>query len=590
MFPACSSNFLSSRRLLAALPLLWLSSCATLPDPATDTSATQPDTERAATAEDPSSPDLVSLREDFTPELLFHMLVAEVAGQRKELALSSAQYRKAAALSQDPRVAERAMRIAVYARRYDDALEAAQRWLSLAPSSQEAWRWVVVLAIHNDRDDVALERLEGLLGRDGDVLGPLDTLVKMLTRPEHRHRFRRLMQTLIERWPARPEPVLVAGRLALEAGDHETALQQAQRALELRPGWDEARLLQAQALIRTGSLPQALDLLAELAAARPEAAGVRLVYARALILAKRLEEAREQFRLLAEQSPDNGDLVYAHALMLMETGQAAQARAQFERLLELGQRVADAHYYLGRLAGQQGDLKAAASHYRQVTGGEHVLDAQLRLAEAWARSGQLERGRKHLRALRRNNPALAASLYEGEARLLQRLGENQAAMALYEEGLKAFPEDRDLKYGHALLAEKLGRLDVLERELRDILDQNPDDAGALNALGYTLADRGLRLQEALGYIQRAYARNPEEPAILDSMGWVHYRLGRLDEAVDYLRRALDALFDPEIAAHLGEVLWVKGDRDAARKVWQRARKAFPDDDRLKRTIERLQGR
>jgi tetratricopeptide (TPR) repeat protein len=240
------------------------------------------------------------------------------------------------------------------------------------------------------------------------------------------------------------------------------------------------------------------------------------------------------------------------------------------------------------MAEERGDLEQAIEAYEQVSGGDHVLDAQLRLAELWGRLGQIQRGREHLQRLRKKNPSMAVELYEGEARMLRRLGENEAAIAVYEQGLKEFPDNRDLKYGRALLGEKLNRLDILEQELREILGKNPDDVHALNALGYTLADRTERLDEALGYIQRAYAMKPDEPAILDSMGWIHYRLGKLDVAVDYLRKALKALFDPEIAAHLGEVLWVKGEKDEAREVWQRASKAFPDNDILNNVIERFQ--
>jgi tetratricopeptide (TPR) repeat protein len=261
------------------------------------------------------------------------------------------------------------------------------------------------------------------------------------------------------------------------------------------------------------------------------------------------------------------------------------ARDYFTRLRNTGERWDDAAYYLGQVEELDGAAEQAATWYAKVRG-EHALDAKVRIARLRAEGGELGEAREMLDRLRDQWKDDSLLIFMLEAEMLADLDRAQDALAVYGEALEAFPDNLDLRYARALHAAGMQQLDVLERDLRLVLEKDPEHADALNALGYTLADQTDRYQEALGLIEKALALKPDDPAVLDSMGWVQYRLGNLEEAERYLRQALEKLQDGEIAAHLGEVLWVKGQRDAAWRVWEEALAADPDHDYLLRVIGR----
>ncbi len=311
-----------------------------------------------------------------------------------------------------------------------------------------------------------------------------------------------------------------------------------------------------------------------------------MAYARLLTDAKRFDDARRQFEILQVQAPNNVDVLYALGLLYLQVNRLDEAEKKFMRLTKLKKRVFDANYYLGRIAEERNKLNQASNYYQGVHGGENYLDANIRLSLILAKQGQVEKALTNIRSIEQPGDANRLIVIQAEGEILTEEKRYEEAMALFDRAIEAKPHP-DLLYSRAMLAEKMGRLDILETDLKRILVDDPDNATALNALGYTLADRTNRYEEAYEYIKRAYELSPDDFYILDSMGWVLYRLGRLDEAVDYLRRALEIRNDPEIAAHLGEVLWVMGDKEAARKVWDTALQATPKDDRLLKVIERF---
>ena len=313
---------------------------------------------------------------------------------------------------------------------------------------------------------------------------------------------------------------------------------------------------------------------------------LRMYYARLLTDEKQYDAARRQFEILIAQAPNNTDVLYALGLLYLQSNRLDEATMYFQRLSTLDQRGGEAGYYLGRIAEEKGELQQAANWYQSLSEGANYFDAQVRLGIILARQDRLDDARRHLQGIDAGSQEQKNILIQAEAELLtdKKLFEN--AMAIYDKALEG-DQDADLLYSRAMLAEKMDRLDILERDLRVIIEREPGHAQALNALGYTLADRTNRYQEAYDLIRKALEISPEDFYILDSMGWVLYRMGRLDESIVFLNKALSARPDPEIAAHLGEVLWVKGDKAAAKQIWEAAIKETPKDIRLLDVIKRF---
>jgi tetratricopeptide (TPR) repeat protein len=520
--------------------------------------------------------------------LLYQLLVGEVSAQRGELEMSAHAYHQAAAYTRDPRLARRATQIAVYAQDYTTGLKAARLWVELSPEALEAQQSLAALLIRQGHADEALTHLEKLISqsRDGTAHGFM-LVTNILAREQDRRRALQAMETLVEPRSDDPNAVFAYANLAYLVEDFPLAEQQIERLLALQPRLPRALVLKANVLRKLGRDDEALAAYRTALGALPQDHALRLGYARMLVDLERLPEAREQFHLLGRQLPDNADVAYAEGLLAMQAGDLEQAELHFKRLFTLGQRVDEAAYALGQIAEQRNRSDEALQWYRQVGEGNSYLDAMVRSAVLINRQQGLAAARAYLRGIevQDSQQELRLRLVEGE--LLRDAGQRDAAQQVYDAALLEFPDNIELLYARAMNAEGLGRIDLLERDLNAILKQEPDNVQALNALGYTLADRTNRYREAAELVRRAYDLRPEDPAIIDSMGWVMYRLGRLEEAEGYLRRALAKHFDAEIAAHLGEVLWARGRKDEARQVWQDALKRTPDHSLLKQVIERF---
>ncbi|OOZ38621.1 hypothetical protein BOW53_14880 [Solemya pervernicosa gill symbiont] len=578
-----------TKYLRAPLLLLicgWLSACAQLPEQ-TQGVADEGESEKSAVTT--ASPDAESASGSISPELLYTLLIAEVAGQRKDYGLAVAHYIKAAYLSEDPQIAKRATRTALFARNGAAAIDGAKRWVELAPEAIDARHLLVVLALRSGDEELALDNLEAMVAQDGEagVGRALNLASASFANNEERKRALLVMGKLAQNHPENASVHYAFANLALSANQAKAAVEGADQALTLKPGWPEARSVRGRALIKLGDVDAGLAVLAALVDEMPDSELYRLTYARALLVAERQSDALKQFQILTEKNPDNSDVAFAYGLLLIDAGEVETAKPVFQGLIERRQRLHDAHYFLGRIEEQLENHRKAIDHYAVVVAGERLYDAQLRVARLWYRLGNLDKGREHLKKLRDHNPEFAVPFFEAEAALLQDSGAYEEAMKLYDEALLSHPENADLLYARALTAEKIGRIDLLERDLRKILEKNPEDTRSLNALGYTLVDKTERYQEAKQLIEHAYRLQPKEPSILDSMGWLNYRLGNHEQAIDFLRKALSNLQDGEIAAHLGEVLWVSGEQDEARQIWKKAIDIEPDNKILKRVMERF---
>ncbi len=521
-------------------------------------------------------------------ELLYKLLVAEMAGHRGQLDLSVQYYVEVAKATRDPKVVERATRIAVFARDEDAALEAAELWTEIAPKSHESRRILVSLYLKQGRTEEAVRELNHLFTMLNVTPQQANALlVEMLSRERDKAQALEVMSKYQASRPKDADATLAHATLAVRSGDLDLAGELLAELLSEHPEHRNALLLYARVLQEQGKTAEALKHLSRLLELEPEDTRYRMAYARLLVSAKRFDEALAEFRTLSAQKPDDADVRYALSLLLLQTNRPDEAEEQFKALISRGQQVETAQYYLGQLAETREELDLAIQRYRKVDDGPHHMDARVRIAVLLAKQGKLDAARELLHGIQTRNVQESVRLYLVETELLADAEKFDDAMTVYNHALGEHEENSDLLYARAMLAEKMGRLDQLERDLRSILSREPNHAQALNALGYTLADRTDRYEEALELISKALELKPDDYYILDSMGWVLYRLGRHQEALQYLRRAAEASDDSEVAAHLGEVLWVTGDKAGARQVWETALESTPDDKRLLDLLKRF---
>jgi tetratricopeptide (TPR) repeat protein len=526
--------------------------------------------------------------QDLTETVLYEFLLAEIATQRGNVGLAAQAYVDLAKRTRDPRIARRATEVAMYARMANLAVEAAQVWQETEPQSTRARQALAGLLLSAGRYDEALPHFEKLLA-DGTAK-PAETFAQLgrsLANAQDKKAALKLVRTLAQRYPKVPQAHFAVAQTAAGAGEDELAFAEIRQAQEQRPGWEAAALFEAQLLQRKS--PQAAAARLESFLKRyPDAREVRLNYARLLVSQKRIAEARGEFQKLLAAYPGNSDVTFAVALLSMQLNDYDAADAYLKQLLNGNYRDKNGvRLYLGQLAEERKNLPEALRWYDEIVDGEHYLTAQIRYAQVLSRQGKLDAARARLRQTEPQNSQQRVQLILAEAQLLRDANQPKAAFDMVQQALERLPNQPDLLYDHAMLAEKLDRMDILEASLRKLIALRPDYAHAYNALGYSLADRNERLPEARELIEKALKLSPDDSFIIDSMGWVLYRQGRTKDALDWLQRAFTARPDAEIAAHLGEVLWALGRRDEAERVLQDAAKKDPGNEALTNTLKRL---
>jgi tetratricopeptide (TPR) repeat protein len=365
------------------------------------------------------------------------------------------------------------------------------------------------------------------------------------------------------------------------------ALAELDQANKLKPSWEVAANLKGQVLY--GQSPEAaIEFYRDFLAQYPQSNDVRLTLARLLVNQKRFTEAKPEFIKLAKTADSNPEILVVVGLLSLQSDELTEAERYFKQALDAGFKDSDQVYlYLGQLAERQKNDAQAQVYYGKVKPGERLLEAKFASANVTARTKGVDAAIKELGSLQELNSEQSALVIQAQAGLLTRAKRNQEAYTLLDQAVNNLPNTPDIIYDYAMAADRLGKVDVTERELRKLILLKPDYAPAYNALGYSLADRNLKLDEAQSLIAKALELSPNDHYILDSMGWVQYRLGKLDQAADYLRRAYSTQTDPEIAAHLGEVLWQQGKYDEARKTWETALQEFPDNEVLLTTHKKF---
>jgi tetratricopeptide (TPR) repeat protein len=525
-------------------------------------------------------------RLELTPQILYQFLLAEIAAHRGQLDLAAKTTAELAQTTRDPRIARRAAEFAVYGKQLEIALPSAQLWVELEPESMLARQTLANVLAGTNR----LEELGALLSKDiakdKAGVGPaLARLSRTLSRHPDKVALMKFVDQLTAPYEEVPEAHIARAQAAVGVNETLKAIVAVERALALRPDWELAALMKAHLLERS---PAQTAFLKQFVANNPAAHDVRQTYARALVAEKSYAQARAEFRVLLEALPNNVEVTYALGILALQLEDVTDAEKNLRRVLEIGKGDQNpVNYYLGQIAEESKRTDEALNFYSSVNRGEHQFSAALRSAQLLARAGRNEEARMKLAKARTISPAEEPRLLIAEAQLLRDDNRYADALTLLSTGLIGNPDHPELLYESAIAAEKLDRLDVAEKHFRKLIALQPDQSLGYNALGYTFADRNIRLDEAQVLIDKALELSPGDPFILDSKGWLLFRQAKHEQALGVLRQAYAQRQDAEIAAHLGEVLWALGRADEARELWREAVKAHPSNSLLAATIKRL---
>jgi tetratricopeptide (TPR) repeat protein len=532
---------------------------------------------------------------ELTSDLFYKLTKAELDFKRGQWQSAYVTMMVLAQQTRDPRLARRSAEMALAAKQGNEALAAIRLWRELAPDSDEAAQYFLGFSVLGDD----LSEAEQLFAQRLQAAQPAARGVAMFQMQQFLQRARdkaaafALMQRVLAPYDAMMESHLVLAQGAMANGEQERAKQEARRALQLKPDSELAVLTMAQAL---QDLEGATRLFTAFLARKPEAREVRSAYARLLVEQKQYDKARQQFEVMLKEQPDNAGTLYALGIMAMQGNDLAAAEKYFKHYVEVLENSPDperdpakALMILAQMAEERGDFDGALAWLDRIDGDDArmVLAARLKRAQLTARKGDVEGARKQLKDIQPSDPAEQVQILQTEGQLLRDAGRADEAFSTLQDGVLRFPNSPDLMYDYALAAEKLGKVEAMETALRKVIESMPDNHHAYNALGYSLADRNVRLDEAFELIDKALKMAPADPFIMDSMGWVQYRQGKLKEAEHMLRQAYALRSDPEIAVHLGEVLWAQGDKAAAAKLWREARAKDPNNDALRSTLTRL---
>ncbi|HSN17899.1 MAG TPA: tetratricopeptide repeat protein [Gammaproteobacteria bacterium] len=515
----------------------------------------------------------------------YHVFMGELAQGRKDPKDAIAEYRAAAELSRDASLSAHAALLAYESGDLATASELARRWQSLAPDSVDAIHLVGVLDARRGDAEAAAQAFESLLGSHAEIsYMPAARLLEQETDPEHGLP---VLQAIVTANPKSADAHFALAHAAMEFKRYDLAEREARAAMALDPKAKEPLVMLARALTAEGKADDALSMLAARAHAAGDDVELALAYAALLEEAHHEVESRKEFQDILTAHPDNADALYTLGLMLLQEKDLPRARSEFTRLLKTGKRPDDASYFLGSIAETEKHYPDALVWYRRVEDGERWLPAQAGIGRTLVESGAPTAAAEFFDDLVADDPEAAVALRLAEGQVFSDAGDSKRALGIYNAALASSPGDQDLLYARALVLEQDGDASAAEKDLTALVKRQPDDAVALNALGYTLTLHTNRYAEARDYIQRALVLQPGDPAIMDSMGWVEYRMGDASLALQYLQKAYASQPDPEIAAHLVEVLLATGDKDGAHALWTKAMAASPDSAPLKSLAPRF---
>ena len=522
-------------------------------------------------------------------ELVYDILTAEIAGQRGEIGIAADLYNNAANLVDSPAVAARSTQIANFTRNQPRINRALKRWIEVDPTDADIYimqvpflmlkgDYAAVIKNVNTALALAPEQSESYLARVSENLIELAKPEQALS----------MLQQLKVYQDNDPEALFAYARMAAFSKQYDSALLHVNQVLKEQPAREDALILKAEVLQRMGNGASAMALLKKPATHKDASENLRFSYAKLLGENNKTAEARSIFLVLNTDFPENEEVIFALGLIAIQEQEGQQAKHYFNQLISLGDNGKQAAYFMGLAEQLNQNNEAAMIWFVSVpVDSQRFEAAQSNYINLLADSGQMKKARLHLKLLRTEQPNKALQYYLFEASFLRERDQDQAAFDLYTEALQQFPGQTELLYGRAMVAEPLNYLSVLEDDLRAILEKEPNNSHALNALGYTLADRTNRYQEALALINKAVELSPNDAYYLDSLAWVHYRLGHLEQAERFMKQAVAIQSDAEFLAHLGEILWQQGKHAEAKKAWSDGLKKDSNNKLILSTMSRF---
>lgn len=515
------------------------------------------------------------------PDVLFMFLTAELAGQRGQYDIALEGYMEAAKRVNDPRFAERAAMIAMYLKDNNKLNEAVDLWLRHDADNQTARKIAALSALRAGDKQAAIEHLSALIKVDPAGFEKSIMELAAALQKEGKTAFvNEVLESLSAKYPDQAVIYFAQSLLAMEMNNKNQAEIKIQKALAVQPDWDKALILQAQIAVFSGDLDTAIAVLKNASQKHPADDKFKKLLAQVLIKAGKYEQAGEVYQGIISATPTDSESQFAYGLVHLQLGQDDQAEDIFKKLLEQPEWKSQAGFYLGKIEEKRGNNQKALAWFEKVNDGPLAFEASVSAISLLAKNKQFEPAHFRLSMLDKQFPKQKLRIWLIQAELYSQQKQYEKAFNLLSTALLETPDQKDLLYTRALIAERMGKFDTLEADLKKILSNYPDNAEALNALGYTLLSKPGRYDEAEKYLQQALRLQPNQAVILDSYGWLQYKLGNAEKALGYLQQAYQKQQENEIAAHLAEVLWVLGRKDEAHKIFTKAIKKSPDDEYL----------
>jgi tetratricopeptide (TPR) repeat protein len=521
-------------------------------------------------------------------EVLYLLMAAELAGQRNQYDLALDAYLQAAKRVDDPRIAERAVKIGLFLKDERRTQEALAVWLEKDGKNLGARKFALLLAIKNANRNSALENINAMLQEDpaGFEAGLLE-LIKLFEKEGRAQFTYDVLEEVSKQQPTQVSVLFLQAVLATMLPDNALAQEKISKALELQPDWNKAVIFQAQLAGRTGDLMKARRYLEKAVKQAPEDLQLRKMLIEVLVNTEAYDDAIRVCQNVLDEKPDDAESLFSIALIYAQQNQLDRAENYLEKLLSNPEWRDQASFYLGKLEMQKRRPEKALAWFDKVVDSRMAFDADmagLSIVMNLKRQDEVEQ-----RVLRMENkyPEQRLRILTTKAEFLNQQGDYQQAFDVLSAVLKEGPDNRDVLYARALVAEKMDRIDLLEEDLLSILRKNPDDVGALNAMGYTLTDKTERYDEAEKYLKRAIELQPNEAVVIDSYGWLLFKKGQAEQALNYLQQAYEKQAENEIAAHLIEVLWSVGGRKEAKELFDSIYKKSPEDEYLLKLKKRV---